>query len=562
MMTEYIDKSYISLFERSVKTHWNQKALSDFHCGASYTYAELAIQIEKIHILFEHDGIKPGDKIALCARNWANWAVAFLATTTYGAVAVPILHEFKADQVQNIVNHSDTKLFFVGEKIWTEINPETMPGVQTFISLIDFNPLHTRNDSLQEVYNNLDRLFAEKFPTFTKDDVKYYRYNPDGNELFIINYTSGSTGKSKGVMIPIRAIWSNVQFYVDEIGDIVSNGSVVSILPMAHMYGLAFEVLAPLALGMHTYFLTRNPSPSMIFKAFAEVKPDFIVSVPLVIEKIMQKTVMPQIEGMKMKILLKLPVIGQKIKDKIRDKLSEAFGGNFFEIIIGGAAFNKDVEKVLRLINIKYTVGYGATECAPLITYIHYDKTKEGSCGVVVPRMEMKISSPDPEHIVGEILCKGDNVMLGYFKNEEETKKALDKDGWYHTGDLGIIDKDGYLFISGRCKNMLLGPSGQNIYPEEIEDKLNSVPVIAESVVIQSKKDNRLYGLIYLDADEVKAANLTEDTLPDALEAVRKEINQVLPAYEQIAAFKVYDHEFEKTPKHSIKRFLYFDEDV
>ncbi len=561
-MTEYKDKSYISLFEQSVKTHWSQTALSDFHSITSYTYAELAIQIEKIHILFEHDGIKPGDKIAICARNWANWAVAFLATTTYGAVAVPILHEFKADQVQNIVNHSDTKLFFVGEKIWSEINPESMPGVQTFINLIDFSPLSTRNASLQDVYDNIGKLFAGKYPSFTADDVEYFKYSPDGNDLFIINYTSGSTGNSKGVMIPIRAIWSNIQFYIDEIGDIIAPGSVVSILPMAHMYGLAFEVLAPLALGMHTYFLTRNPSPSVIFKAFAEVKPTFIVSVPLVIEKIMQKTVMPQLEGIKMKILLRLPFIGRIIKNKIRNQLSDAFGGNFFEIIIGGAAFNKDVEKVLRLIHMKYTVGYGSTECAPLITYVHYNRTKEGSCGVVVPRMEMKIDSTDPQHVVGEILCKGDNVMLGYFKNEEETSKALDKDGWYHTGDLGIIDNDGYLFISGRSKNMILGPSGQNIYPEEIEDKLNSVPVIAESVVIQSKKSGRLYGLIYLDEDEVKAAGLTEASLPDALEAVRKEINHNLPAYEQIAGFKLYDHEFEKTPKRSIKRFLYFDEDV
>lgn len=561
MANEQYNKNYIALFEKSVKTYWDKDALTDYQ-GDSFTYADVARQIEKIHILFREDGIQPGDKIAICARNWAHWGIAFLATITYGAVAVPILHEFKAEQVQNIINHSDTKLFFAGDKIWHAINPETIPNVKTIISLIDFSPLKTKNDKLQEVYDNLDKLFEEKYPTFTPDDVKYYEWSADGEDLLLINYTSGSTGKSKGVMIPNRAIWSNIQFYHDEIGEIVKGGDVVSLLPMAHMYGLAFELLAEMTLGMHTYYLTRNPSPSVVFRAFAEIKPVFMVSVPLIIEKIMTKTIMPKLQGMKMKILLKLPVISQKIKSKINGQLEAAFGGKFYEIIVGGAGFNKDVEKVLHSIGFKYTVGYGATECAPLITYDFWKTTKMGSCGKAVPRIQLRIDSPDPQHIVGEILCKGDNVMLGYYKNEEETVKALDKDGWYHTGDLGTIDSDGYLFISGRCKNMLLGPSGQNIYPEEIEDRLNSVSIIAESVVIQSKKDNRLYGLIYLDQDEIKAEDIKQDDLADALENIRKEINNDLPVYEQIAAFKIYDKEFEKTPKRSIKRFLYFDEDV
>ena len=561
MTQEYTNKSYVSLFEAGIKKYWNNKALTDYQ-GDTYTYAALAEKIEELHILFQLDGIEPGDKIALCSRNWSNWAVAFLATITYGAVAVPILPDFKAEQIQNIVNHSNVKLFFVGDKVWNSIDTESMPQVQTFISLINFTPLKTTNETLADDCQKIQDLFNQKFPDFKPSDIKYYEFDPNGEDLLIINYTSGSTGKSKGVMIPNRAIWSNVQFYIDEIGDIVREGEVVSLLPMAHMYGLAFEVLSEMVLGMHTYFLTRNPSPSVIFRAFAEIRPIFMVSVPLIIEKIMQKTVMPKLEGMKMKLLLRLPVISQKIKNRINSRLEAAFGGRFYEIIVGGAGFNKDVETVLHNIGFKYTVGYGATECAPLITYDFWKTTKKGSCGKKVPRMEVRIDSPDPAHIVGEILCKGDNVMLGYYRNEEETAKALDSEGWYHTGDLGIIDSDGYLFISGRCKNMLLGPSGQNIYPEEIEDLLNSEPIIAESIVIQSKKDNRLYGLLYLDQDELKAANIQENQLADALENIRKEVNHELPAYEQIAAFKIYDTEFEKTPKRSIKRFLYFDEDV
>ncbi|MCQ2095754.1 MAG: AMP-binding protein [Bacteroidaceae bacterium] len=560
-MSKYTNKNYVALFEASVKKNWENEALSDYK-GETYTYGALAREIGKLHILFQEIGIAPGDKIAICSRNRATWAIAFMSIVTYGAVAVPILHEFKSEQIHNIVNHSEARLLFIGDKAWSAINPDAIANVKTIISLFGFKPLRVEDQHINEVCDKLDALFDVRYPAFSPADIHYHPFRADGEDLIILNYTSGSTGKSKGVMIPNRAIWSNVQFVIDEVGAIITPGSVVSLLPMAHMYGLAFEVLAELALGMHTYFLTRNPSPSIIFHAFAEVKPTFMVAVPLIIEKVMQKTVLPKLQDMKMKILLKLPVISGKVKDRISSRIEAAFGGRFFEVIIGGAAFNRDVETILHNIKFRYTVGYGATECAPLITYAHYYETKLASSGKAVARMQVRIDSPDPHHIVGEILCKGDNVMLGYFKNEEETAKVIDKDGWYHTGDLGIIDEDGYLFISGRSKNMLLSANGQNIYPEEIEDRLNSVPLIAESIVIQSKKDNRLCALLYLDQDEVTASGLDQTRLQEKLENIRKEINHDLPAYEQIATFKLYDHEFEKTPKHSIKRFLYFDEDV
>lgn len=561
MDNKYNNKNYTELFENSIKLNWEKDALTDYQ-STTYKYCDLAFEIEKLHILFEKTGLKPGDKIAICSRNRSNWAVAFLATITYGAIAVPILHEFKAEQVHHIVNHSDSKAFFVGDKVWETLDPQQMQNVEQFINLTDFSPLSECSEDTKEIYSHLEEYAKSKYPHFSKEDINYYHFNPDGNDLLLINYTSGSTGNSKGVMIPNRSIWSNVMFFHEKIKDIVVPGDVVSMLPMAHMYGLAFEVLSELSLGMHTYFLTRNPSPSVIFKAFADIKPRLIVSVPLIIEKIVQKNIMSQLKGFKMKILWHTPLIKSKIKKAICKKLQAAFGGNFYEIIIGGAAFNKDVEKIIHKIGFNYTVGYGATECGPLITYANYDDNKLGACGQVVNRMEIKINSSDPHRKVGEILCKGDNVMLGYYKNEEETSKALDSDGWFHTGDLGIIDKKGYLYISGRCKNMLLGPSGQNIYPEEIEDKLNSSYLINESVVIQSKKDGKLYGLVYLDQDEIKNLELEGDTLNQALEEIRKTINSTLPAYEQITGFKIHNEEFEKTPKHSIKRFLYFDEDV
>ena len=554
------DKSITLLIEKSIKEHWNGDALSNYQ-GATLRYSDVAVQIEKLHIMFEYAGIKAGDNIALCGRNCSNWGVAFLATITYGAIAVPILHDFKADQVLNILDHSESKMLIVGDIVWKSLSQykDNIKENVSIVSLVDFEIIRTDSDQLTYASNNLNLLFGQKYPKqFTPDDVHYIINS--GDDLAIINYTSGSTGNSKGVMIPQRALWNNVQFLIDELHDILHVGdSVVSILPMAHMYGLAFEFLSEMATGMHVYFLNRL-SPTLIFKAFSEIKPLLIVSVPLIIEKAVRKMVMPKMEDIRIRTLLHLPVINQKVKDGIRDKLKEAFGGRYFEIIVGGAAFSSDVENLLKEIGLNYTVGYGATECAPLITYADWREYKAGSCGKIMPRMEMKIDSNDPQNTVGEILIKGDNVMLGYFKNENATKEALDNEGWFHTGDLGVIDADGFLFIRGRSKNMLLGPNGQNIYPEEIEDKLNAMPLVAESVVIQ--KNSKLYGLIYPDFEQAKLLEIAPEDIPAQLDAARKEVNQELPAYEQISGIKVMTEEFEKTPKKSIKRYLYFNEEV
>ncbi len=550
-----IEHNYITLFEQSIKANWEKEALTDYG-GATIRYQDLAVKIEKLHILLESAGVQPGDKVALFNKNCSNWAVAFYGIITYGAVAVPILHEFKDEQARNIVKHSEAKVLFTSQKIELD-DAEKKVSV---IELDTFSPRTHHNSSLDNAAANINALFGKRFPKeFTKDDIHYFE--ADANDLAMINYTSGSTGKSKGVMIPFRAIWSNVQYVIDMIGDIISpRGTVLSMLPMAHMYGLTFELLSEMVLGMHVYFLTRVPSPTIILKAMSDVRPTFIVCVPLIIEKMVRKMIMPKLEDRRIKTLLRLPVISKKVRDSICKRMKEAFGGRYYEVIIGGAAFSHDVEMLLHKIGFNYTVGYGATECAPLVCYADWKEFKPGSCGKAIARMEVRIDSPDPENTVGEILCRGDNVMLGYFNNEEETRKTIDTDGWHHTGDLGVMDKDGFLYIRGRSKNMLLGPSGQNIYPEEIEDKLNAMQIIAESVVIQ--KDARLYGLVYPDPDEVKNAGLTPETLAETIEQVRRELNADLPAYEQLAGIKIMKEEFEKTPKKSIKRYLYFDETV
>lgn len=550
-----IEHNYITLFEQSIKANWEKEALTDYG-GATIRYQDLAVKIEKLHILLESAGVQPGDKVALFNKNCSNWAVAFYGIITYGAVAVPILHEFKDEQARNIVKHSEAKVLFTSQKIELD-DAEKKVSV---IELDTFSPRTHHNSSLDNAAANINALFGKRFPKeFTKDDIHYFE--ADANDLAMINYTSGSTGKSKGVMIPFRAIWSNVQYVIDMIGDIISpRGTVLSMLPMAHMYGLTFELLSEMVLGMHVYFLTRVPSPTIILKAMSDVRPTFIVCVPLIIEKMVRKMIMPKLEDRRIKTLLRLPVISKKVRDSICKRMKEAFGGRYYEVIIGGAAFSHDVEMLLHKIGFNYTVGYGATECAPLVCYADWKEFKPGSCGKAIARMEVRIDSPDPENTVGEILCRGDNVMLGYFNNEEETRKTIDTDGWYHTGDLGVMDTDGFLYIRGRSKNMLLGPSGQNIYPEEIEDKLNAMQIIAESVVIQ--KDARLYGLVYPDPDEVKNTGLTPETLAETIEQVRRELNADLPAYEQLAGIKIMKEEFEKTPKKSIKRYLYFDETV
>ncbi len=550
-----MEKSFLAFIENSIKKNWDMDALTDYK-GATLQYKDLARKIEKLHILLAESGIQPGDKVALCGRNSSHWGVAFLAILTYGAVAVPILHEFKADNIHNIINHSEARLLFVGDVVWESLNEAAMPNLEGIILMTDFTLQVCRSERLEYAREHLNELFGKKFPkNFRKEHVTYRR--DEAEELAVINYTSGTTSFSKGVMIPYRALWSNTQFAF-EVLNLKAGSRVISILPMAHMYGLAFEFIYEVCAGCHIFFLTRMPSPKIIFQAFAEVKPHIVIAVPLIIEKIIKKNVLPTLETLKMKILLRVPVINDKIKETVREHMVQAFGGNFYEVIVGGAAFNQDVEKLLRSIDFPYTVGYGMTECAPIICYEDWKFFKAGSCGKAAPRMEVKIDSQDPEHIVGEILTRGDNVMLGYYKNPEATAQVIDAEGWLHTGDLGIMDKEGNVFIKGRSKNMLLGPSGQNIYPEEIEEKLSNMPYVCENIVIQ-QSDNKLVALIYPDFEEAYANGLSQTDIEKAMEANRVAVNAELPAYSQIARVKIYPEEFEKTPKKSIKRFLYQD---
>lgn len=550
-----MDKSFIAFIEESIKKHWDLDALTDYK-GATLQYKDLARKIEKMHILLEESGVKPGDKVAICGRNCSHWGVAFLAILTYGAVAVPILHEFKADNVHHIVNHSDARLLFVGDVAWEALNEAEMPNLEGVILLTDFTLLVCRSEKLEYAREHLNEMFGKKYPrNFRREHVSYRRDNPE--ELAVINYTSGTTSFSKGVMLAYRTLWSNTQFAF-EVLTLKPGDKVVSMLPMAHMYGLAFEFIYEMCCGCHIYFLTRIPSPKIIFQAFADVKPKIVIAVPLIIEKIIKKNVLPKLETLKMRFLMRLPVINDKIKATVRDHMIQGFGGNFYEVIVGGAAFNQEVEKLLKSIDFPYTVGYGMTECGPIICYEDYHKFVPGSCGKAAPRMEVRIDSEDPQHIVGEIITRGDNVMLGYYKNEEATAQAIDKEGWLHTGDLGIMDAEGNVFIKGRSKNMLLGPSGQNIYPEEIEDQLNNLPLVCESIVIQ-QNDNRLAALVYPDFDDAYAHGLNDADIERIMEENRVNLNAALPAYSQIARIKIYPEEFEKTPKKSIKRFLYKD---
>lgn len=548
-------ESFIAFIEESIKKNWDLDALTDYK-GATLQYKDVARKIEKLHILLKESGVKKGDKIAVCGRNSSHWGVTFLATVTYGAVIVPILHEFKADNIHNIVNHSEAKLLFVGDMAWETLNEEAMPNLEGIILMNDFTLLVCRREKLYYAREHLNEMFGKKFPkNFRKEHVKYELDNPE--ELAVLNYTSGTTSFSKGVMLPYRALWSNMKF-ASEVLTLHSGDKIVSMLPMAHMYGLSFEFLYEFIAGCHVYFLTRMPSPKIIFQAFAEVKPNLVIAVPLIIEKIIKKSVLPKLQTPAMKILLKVPIINDKIKATVREQLIQAFGGNFYEIIIGGAAFNSEIEQFLKSVDFPYTVGYGMTECAPIICYEDWKKFKPGSCGKAAPRMEVKILSPDPENVVGEIICRGPNVMLGYYKNEKATAEVIDSEGWLHTGDLGVMDKEGNVTIKGRSKNMLLGPSGQNIYPEEIEEKLNGYPMVAECIVIQ-QDDDKLAALIYPDFEEAEAAGLDNNAIEKLMEENRVALNAELPPYSQIARVKIYPEEFEKTPKKSIKRFLYQD---
>ena len=552
-MKTYTD--FVGLIAESLKNNWDLDALTDYQ-GVTLQYKDVARKIEKLHILFENAGVERGDRIALCGRNSANWATAFMAILSYGAVAVPILHEFKSSQVHDIVNHSEAKILFAGDVVWPELNPDAMPHLEGVVSIPDYSLLVSRTEKLTEARERLNELFGKKYPKFFRKELINYPNHPAADDLALINYTSGTTSNSKGVMIPYRAIWSNYEFAIEVLGKQVKRGdSVISMLPMAHMYGMSFEFIFEFLHGCHIYYLTRIPSPKIVMQAFADIKPSIIISVPLIIEKIIKKNVLPKLQTPSMKVLLKLPLISNRIFDKIRERLVETFGGRFYEIIVGGAAFNSEVENLLKRIGFPFTVGYGATECAPIITYEDWHHFRQGSCGKAVPRMEVRIDSPDPERVAGEILARGANTMLGYFKNEEATRATLDAEGWYHTGDLGTMDSEGNVFIRGRSKNMLLGASGQNIYPEEIEDKLNTLPYVNESIVVQ--RGEKLYALIYPDRDEASRDGLDENGLHAAMEQNRKELNNLVAAYERLSGFELYDHEFEKTPKRSIKRFMY-----
>ena len=531
--------NFNTLIEKSIKENWNADALTDYK-GVTLQYHDVARKIEKLHIMFESSGVKHGDKIALCGRNSAGWASAFLATLTYGAVAVPILHEFTPDQIHNIVNHSEAKLLFAGDVVSTQVDPTKMPGIEGIIYIPDYSLLFSRSDKLTFAREHLNEMFGCKYPKyFRQEHVVYYKEeSPD--ELALINYTSGTTGFSKGVMIPYRAIWSNFDFACHAMGNNVKKGdNVLSILPMAHMYGMSFEFIYEFLRGCHVYYLTRVPSPAIIAKAFAEIHPAVIIAVPLVIEKIVKKKIFPKIQNNRMRLLLNMPVISKKVRQTIRDQVVQSFGGNFLEVIIGGAAFNQEVEQFLHRIEFPYTVGYGATECAPIICYADHKTFVAGSCGRVAIHNELRINSVDPENIPGEILVRGLNVMLGYYKNEEATRQTLDSEGWYHTGDLGVMDAEGNVFIKGRSKYMLLSANGQNIYPEEIEDKLNSMAMVSESIVIQ--ENDKLIGLVHPDLDEAQTMGFTSGDLQNIMEQNRKELNEMLPSYSKISSIRIHN---------------------
>ena len=547
--------SFNQLIEQSIIKNWDLDALTDYK-GITLQYKDVARKIEKLHILFENSGVVKGDKIAICGRNSASWAVAFLATLSYGAVAVPILHEFTADQIHNIVNHSEAKLLFVGDVVATVIDATKMPTLEGIVYIPDYSLVISRTDKLTYAREHLNELFGKRYPkAFRQQHVSYYK-EQEPNELAMINYTSGTTGFSKGVMIPYRALTSNLEFAYSVLGGKLKTGdNTISILPMAHMYGMSFEFLFEFTRGCHVYYLTRVPSPAIIAQAFKDVRPAIIIAVPLVIEKIIRKRVFPKIQNNKVRLLLKMPGVNKKVKRKIYEQVYEAFGGNLYEIIIGGAALNQEVEAFLKDIEFPFTVGYGATECAPIISYADCHEFVPTSCGRAVLNMEVRIDSSDPQHVPGEILARGKNVMLGYYKNAEATAQTIDKDGWYHTGDLGLMDADGNIYIKGRSKNMLLGASGQNIYPEEIEDKLNSLPLVMESVVIQD--GGKLIGLVHPDYDEVQSMGLSAEDLENIMEQNKQTLNEVMPAYCKLAAIRIHEEEFEKTPKKSIKRYLY-----
>ena len=544
----------IAYIEQSLRLNWERLALTDFQ-GQSFQYRDVARKIAKLHLLFEHAGVRRGDRIALCGRNSAQWAIVALASLTYGAVIVPILHDFKPDNVHHLVCHCEARLFFVDAGTWENLDHDNMPRLEGALLISDYSLLFARNKRLEHARDTLNRLFGDKYPErFTPDDVHFSKEaKPD--EVALINYTSGSTGLSKGVMITYGNLWSNIQYTVDGLNFLVPGDGMVCMLPLAHMFGFSVELLHPFVKGCHIHFLTRTPSPKVIMEAFAQVRPKLIVSVPLIIEKIVKTRVFPLLDKPLMKVLLHIPLVDDKLLARIKTRIEETFGGRLQELIIGGAGLSKDVEAFLRRIGFPYTVGYGMTECGPLISYAPWDEQRAGSCGRAVSRMEVRVDSPDPANVPGVLWVKGANVMKGYFNNNDATASVFDKDGWMNTGDIVTIDSDGYIYIRGRDKSMILGPSGQNIYPEEIEQQLNNMPYVAESLVVEN--DGKLIALIHPDYDaaSLQCVSLSkrEPNMQDKIE----KLNQELPGYSQIASYKIYQEEFEKTPKRSIKRYLY-----
>ena len=546
-------KSVNKIFENSLRNNWDRPALSNYQ-GVTLHYRDVARRIAKLHIMYEHCGLEKGDKVAICSRNQANWGVSFLSVLTYGAVPVPILHEFKAGNVHHLVNHSEAKILFVDDVVWEGLTETEMPNLQAVVQINNFQLLYYRTDAIKEVREHLNELFGKKYPmNFTPESMDFYEDSAD--ELALINYTSGTSGFSKGVMIPYRAIYSNIEFAKDAVPCLNNESNVVAMLPSAHMYGMMFELLYELAVGAHVHFLTRVPSPKIIMQALSEIKPTIVIAVPLIIEKVYKSKLKPLLEKEGIKLIMKIPVISQTIQKKICNELVNAFGGRFYEVIVGGAAFNKEVEAFFKKIAFPYTVGYGMTECAPIIAYDGWQTTKLYSCGKVALNMEIKIDSDDPENVPGEVLVKGANVFLGYYKNEEATSSAFTEDGWFRTGDMGVIDSDGYLFLRGRSKCMILGPSGQNIYPEEIECVVNNMPYVVDSLVIE--EEGTLTALIYPDFHQAEIDGYDKDGIEKYFNDSLADLNRELPNYARIKKIEVMPEDFERTPKRSIKRYLY-----
>lgn len=546
--------SFNALIENAIITHWDRDALTDYK-GVTLQYHDVARKIEKLHIMFNYSGIKPGDRIAICGRNSSPWACAFLATVTYGAVVVPIQHEFTPDQIYHIVNHSESKLLFIGDVVSTSLDPELMPHLDGIFYLPDFSLVTSRSETLTVAREHLNELYGQKYPKFfRKEHISYYK--DDGEELAMINYTSGTTGFSKGVMLPYRSLWSNIDFLYHELGaKLQKNCNVLSILPMAHMYGLTCEFLLQFCCGNHLFFLTRVPSPTIIQEAFMQIKPNVIIAVPLIIEKIIRTNILPLVNNYRIRTMMKIPGLNKLIKERLLQKVNEIMGGNVYEVVVGGASLSKEIEDLFTNIHFPITVGYGTTETGPMISFADHHNFVPGSCGTPAMHMEVKILSKDPANVAGELVTRGLNVMQGYYKNTKATNDVIDKDGWFHTGDLAKMSDDGHIFILGRIKNMLLGSNGQNVYPEEIEDRLNSMTMVSESLIIQN--GDKLVGLVHPDFSQAETLGISGDELQGVMEQNRKELNAKLPSYCKISEIRLQDKEFEKTPKKSIKRYLY-----